>query len=1366
MQLCGKCGNHSSEEAIFCGHCANRLNNNCPSCGFKNLWEQKFCGSCGKQLLRETELPASMAVAQGGPVAPAPQPQRGPMPAGPSASSFPPSQGPAPQVVSATPIMNHSGQDAESARFEAQFSAIADLDAYGLLSIEFADWNQILAATPNPAALDEFRKQCLASLEERLLAANGQISGSKRGILFVAFKREANLQASLEQAIRVSQRLLALDFQYGELALKLRIGLDIEVAQARNPLTSTIERSMGQPGTLTASEAVYRQMQAQFRFATVGPVPLGNRNMVFYRLLREGGALPGAGEVLGETPGLSQATAAVPQAQPQIVQPTAPAPRAEPVQPIAPADVFPAEEAENPALVQSARIQEPAPPPMTEVLPPPQPETTAQHPFAGSMQEPAIPVQPVPPMQPSQAEAPVSPPEPAAEPPVPPPPAESSQAGAWAETEGQSEAPALPNFISPVLGLYKSPRKPNLSCEQAVDAVASELSGFLSQGVANNKGKIISICAADGLGKSSVVHLARQKIDPEGQRAFWMGAQHYRCFHRDGLPLIYWLELVQNLLSLVFEGQPAREVRERIEQFLTYIYDGACPTEEQALLEDFLSVNPPQPLSVEARGNLGRLAAFTFELFRVLTAKQPIVLVMEDLMYADPASLELLSDLLEHQLMELPIYIVLTMGRDFYAGGKLVDALQKCAYKELVIAEMTEPEAERFLDDGPLGGRLAEFPPAIIDGVIRQAKGVPLYLEEALRLLHLQEVLTVDMQTGKFILNQDIDALPSPLPDSIKALIRQRLAYLSEDALYVLEIAAVLGEKFAVNMLMALAQLEEGPFNEALTTLFNHGYILPDAVNTGRFRHGLLWETVYENMDVGLQVQVHQLVSETLENDFNQGVTVNPMLIAYHSENGELPNRAMNYWNLAGIFCGQVGSLLGMNMAMFRALEVLELAVPDQPLHTQELALRLVETLGIFNLEDDPDLAASLLEWAFFYRKSEGEAAKLIEPLGFLASAYENRGDLPRALATLDKALALIDRTTYPVEAASLLINKLEYQVIMGRIQQARDLLEREIEPVAQSPQAQREAEFQDAYLQAQLLKVQIMLVQCDTEAGAVLEAALQEARARGLEGMAIALQLLRGQIFLRHGQYESCDREADSLLTAIEAMAESDWFLAQWGLLAMMYHCDLQDWESASQLVLTVISKAEKVRDYHTWVIAQAYAGHISGKSGKIREARQLLEQAIKLSSSHRFAGAALLSWRFLGEFELDCQNAEVARELAERALEIADKPDIQHHYESMQLTLLNARALLALGRPKEAGKLLEPIWPRTTKTQLQPLIADCAFDIGMLYKQLAQNVPSDLSRKYLSRSVEFFLKAKGIWLDLRHLPYVKKVDAVMPRL
>jgi hypothetical protein len=115
---------------------------------------------------------------------------------------------------------------------------------------------------------------------------------------------------------------------------------------------------------------------------------------------------------------------------------------------------------------------------------------------------------------------------------------------------------------------------------------------------------------------------------------------------------------------------------------------------------------------------------------------------------------------------------------------------------------------------------------------------------------------------------------------------------------------------------------------------------------------------------------------------------------------------------------------------------------------------------------------------------------------------------------------------------------------------------------------------------------------------------------------------------------------------------------------------------------------------------------------------------------------------------------------------MEIANKPEIQNKFESFLLSLLCAECLLVQGEIKPAGKLLEPLWPQVVKTRLQPLVATCAFEIGQLYKAMATDLPSDLSKKYLTRSVEFFLKSKGIWLELRHMPNTKRIDTVMPRL
>lgn len=1339
MQLCGSCGNHNSDESIFCGHCGNRLNNRCPDCGFGNLMQQKFCGNCGKQLLTDAHIgqpahtsPGMPARAPDAPVAaPPPMPASSAIPASiPASPPGPMATMPAvqPEAMGSPPAVSE-GRPAVSGtplHDEAWFDSLPDLPAYALASVEVANWDQLQLEAHDLAQLKQARQDCLRRLEERVLTAGGQINASKNGILFLSFKREASLEASLHKALSVAQDMLDSPWACEGLTLRLRIGLDIEQAADKSPLTSTLERSVGFPGTLTVSAQVAQVLGVGYPLEPIGPMPMGNRMMTFYRVLRPGSDLPKVEDWVGTpSPSLEIALGSMP---------TAPVP--EPVSP--------------PVDVAAALPAEPQP-----VMPPPEPEQAP--PPVASAEAPDAVVE-------STAHAPdVT--------------DTASEAEASASRPSGSGMPVPVHYDPPVLGLRKAGRTPNIKYQQAIDALTTELDGFLTQGQ-RARGKVVLLCGSDGLGKSSILNAVRARLEPEGHPVVWLMGHHYRCFRQQELPLYGWLEMMQSPLGLIPEGQPKADVQEALRQFVSGVYADSDPADPDAALDflaDWLSVRPPQPLTAQSRDALGRLETYFLDLLQRLARRSPVIVILKDLHDADPASLELWARLLERKLLDAPVCFIVTQSRDFYAHDRLFNALQRVEVRELVVADLDDQEAERFLDEGPLGGHLSSFPVPLTDLLLGQMRGQPIYLEEALRLLHLKDILAVDPHTHKFVMRQPqtefpVDLLPTDLAD----VVRARLAFLSEQERYVLQLAAVLGEQFPVSVLMALGlpdvadeSAQQTQLATVLNTLYDHGYLFPNAANTGRFRHGLIWQIVYQSMAADLRAQMHQLVSELLESDFNQGLTVHPMMIAYHAENGGLLNRALHYWNLAGVAAAQIGSLTAMNMAMFRALELLRESAPE-PLHTSELALRTVESMGSMNLEEQPEAAVAWLDWVVYYRRLSGETLGLIEPLGLLAAACDHQGDFSRAVETLDEVLGLVDASTHPVETASILINKMEHLVTLGRIRQAHALMQETIQPLITRIRAERpdDEAFAEVALNARLVQAQVLLAQCDHAVFQVLEESLTEARRRGLDGLVIALQLIWGQALLRNGQYDSCNREADDLLRAIEALDNTDWFLAQWGLLAMMYHCEQEEWDSASQLVLRVTASAENARDYLTWAAAQTYAGAITAHLGKPKEARQLLEQAIGISSDHRFATTALLGWRLLAEFELSLGNHDVAAEIALRALDIANKPDIGHTDEVIQLTLTLARAQMAMGQVKVAGKQLEPLWPLVVKTRMQPLVAACAFEIGQLYKHLAQDAPADLSKKHLMRSVEFFLKAKGIWLELRHFPRVKRVDAVVPRL
>lgn len=1350
------------------------------------MQDQPFCGQCGRQLLADDQLKPESPV----PVAALPPVKTSsrasqrlrslkgrtekispealvqhpePVLALKNTTEDAPVPEELPVPPAAPPVYEDSAWETETPPPMQDIDPLQRLTEYGLISIELMNLADLAGTTDDQAEVDRFTRDCRAYIDDRVLAANGVLESSKGAILFIGFPNEPDLTASLRKAVDWSLSLLEEDFRLQDVRLKIRIGLDIERKSGGPSIASVTERTVAPPGALIISMSAHEYLREFYDMQMIGPLPLGSRMVPFYQLQSSYQPLPmpSAEALLGDPapsapPVSPEPMPTLPEARHEPIQASSTAPSAaQPPTPPSPSQQVAAANVSAQNVVRTPEvILPPAPEPSTPSKASPIPVLTSGDEFP--RETPAVGAEIPAASSQTVQEEPESVSEPEPDPENEQTSAETSSAvpeNGLAALNLFDGTPQPIRYEAPVWLLRKATRTPNVTYEKALEGLYSELYGFC--GTPGRTGCVVSLSSTEGLGRSNIVGMVRGRLDPGNELAVWLGSNNYRMYADQPVPLLLWLEILHNLLGLVPEGQPEGEVQELIERFLRHVFNDTIPEDMRTFLMTFLSVERLQPLEVEDRERQGWIENRLFELLSSITEKKSLVLIIEDLDYADPASLEVLARLLAKGLLNKPVCLVLTHQRNLYATGELERLLQNHAYKELVVSDLSQAEVEIFLNDGPFGGNLSTVPFPLLDELIAKAHGLPLYLEETTRLLHLQGVLAVNGETGKFTYS---DPPVGGLPDSVRHVITLRMEFLSTESRYLLQLASVLGEKFPVSLLMSLAQMEEAAFNDTLTLLFEHGYLVPDVVNTGRFRHGLLWRAVYESMQPDLRQRLHQLTSQALENDFNT-MTVHPGLVAYHAERGNLPNRAFNFWNLTGIHAAQSGSLTGMNLAMFHAL-----ALIAESAEGQSVALRIEENLGSFNVAAQPDLGEALLRNVILRAQQSGDSARLLEAMGMMASCYERRGDYLKALEILDASLQRVPEETHPLEFASIQMTRMEYFYTLGRLQKARELMEQEIEPRA--TRYAPDPDYFDSLLQARLLYAQTLLDQFDARAFTMIEELLSYARERNLEGLNIALQLARAQGFLKKGLYESCDREADGLLQQIEALEDSDWFLAQWGLLAMSYHCEMGDWESARQLVLTVITRSEQAHDYLTLALAQTYAGRIAYGLGNYKEAKKLLEQAISKSSDYRFAAGALLGWRCLAETELALGAREVAYEIASKALGIAQKPEIRNQYEAALLVNVCARCLLQLGDIKRAGKLLESQWPKVVDSKYGPLIAETAYWIGELYRHMAQDAPSELSRKHLERSVQFFSRSKSLWLEMKNRYRHQHVQEAIPHV
>jgi class 3 adenylate cyclase len=272
-----------------------------------------------------------------------------------------------------------------------------------------------------------------------------------------------------------------------------------------------------------------------------------------------------------------------------------------------------------------------------------------------------------------------------------------------------------------------------------------------------------------------------------------------------------------------------------------------------------------------------------------LAARQPVLMMWEDVHWSDPTSRDLL-DLTVDRTPSLPILLIITYRPEFAApwvGRSQVTLLtlnrlppRRCAE---MIARLT-------------GGKA--LPKEIADQIIDRTDGVPLFIEGLTKAVVESGILTETADRFAVI----GPAAPLAIPTSLQASLLARLDRLAPSR-EVAQIAAALGRQFSHELISAVAMMPRQQLNDALAQLVHAELIFrrgkpPDAEYT--FKHVLVQDAAYSTLLRSRRQQLHARIAATLENQFPEVVVAQPALLAQHCAEAGLAEKAVGYWLKAG----------------------------------------------------------------------------------------------------------------------------------------------------------------------------------------------------------------------------------------------------------------------------------------------------------------------------------------------------------------------------------------------------------------------------------------------------------------------------------
>ena len=407
-------------------------------------------------------------------------------------------------------------------------------------------------------------------------------------------------------------------------------------------------------------------------------------------------------------------------------------------------------------------------------------------------------------------------------------------------------------------------------------------------------GGIVTTVGEAGIGKSRLVAELRRGAETVPLR--WVEG---RCLsYGTSIAYLLWLDVLRGLLGVTVEDSPVA-VRDALRERVRTL----CP-------EHFESVYPylgrlmSLPLEAEDEARIRdlegeKLKSGTFRAMETLiqcaAGERPLVLVCEDLHWADPTSMELLERLLALTDRTSLLLICVFRPQTEHGSWRVKETAARDyrhRHTDLWLDPLSAAESEALV--GNLL-RIEDLPPKLKWRILSCTEGNPFYVEEVIRSLIDSEAIVRDEVSGRWQATQDVSSIP--IPDTLHGVLMARIDRLHEEAKRVLQLAAVIGRIFLYRVLSAIAQ-EELELEGHLITLQQEEMIrertrLPELEYI--FKHELTREAAYNGLLKKERRVFHRQVAEALERLFPDRIEEQVGLLAYHWERAGDAEKAAEY---------------------------------------------------------------------------------------------------------------------------------------------------------------------------------------------------------------------------------------------------------------------------------------------------------------------------------------------------------------------------------------------------------------------------------------------------------------------------------------
>ncbi|MCH8921178.1 MAG: protein kinase, partial [Chloroflexi bacterium] len=473
--------------------------------------------------------------------------------------------------------------------------------------------------------------------------------------------------------------------------------------------------------------------------------------------------------------------------------------------------------------------------------------------------------------------------------------------------------------------------------EKEMDELRAGLEDALS-----GRGRLLMLVGEPGIGKTRTSEEFATYAGLRNAQVLWG-----RCYEGEGAPAYWpWVQLIR---SYVHDREP--------QELMSEMGPGAADIAQVVSEVRERLPGLPAPPTLEPEQARFRLFDSITTFLKNAGNRQPIVLVLDDLHWADKPSLLLLQFLARElrgaRLMVLATYRDVELRREHPLADALGELAREGLSQRILLRGLSERDVARFIE---ITAGMSP-PRALVEAVYRETEGNPFFVNEVVRLL---------VADGRLERPEEVKSWSVTIPHGVREVVGRRLNHLSKECNGVLTIASVIGREFGLDTLERVSDVSGDRLLEALEEAVAARVVteVPRAVGRYSFTHALIRETLYEELTTTRRVRLHRQIGEVLETLYGDNPEPHLAELAYHffeAAQGGNVNKAIDY-------------------AVRAAERALSLTAYEEAAGHYETALQALE------VKDRPD---------------EAQRCELLLALG---EAQARAGDTPRARESFQAA--------------------------------------------------------------------------------------------------------------------------------------------------------------------------------------------------------------------------------------------------------------------------------------------------------------------------------------------------------------------------